>query len=258
MHQLYNKKKSNFINFRFFLKYFILFFFFFCLVFFIYYELKNKERTHNLIQIFSNKFDYNFKVYKTNTLERVNKVKISEIMNQYIGESIFLVPLNIISENLHNLNWIKNINLTTNLKNQIYVEIVEYKSIGIYAFNDRLFYFSNKGKIIDQLNKKNNESFIVFYGNQSLKKADNFLNKIDKIDQTDILKIKEAHFINNRRWNVKLDNDLLLYLSEKDIETSIINYIQLLDSLKELEINSIRSIDLRNDKKAIISFKIDD
>lgn len=258
MSQFYNKKKLNFLYFRFVLKYFILIFFFFCLVFFIYNELKNKERIHNLIQIFSNKFDYNFKVYKINTLERVDKVKISEIMNQYIGESIFLIPLNIISENLHNLKWIKNINLTTNLKNHIYIEIVEYKSIGLYAFNDRLFYFSNKGKIIDQLNKKNNESFIVFYGNQSLKKADNFLNKIDKINQTDIFKIKEAHFINNRRWNVKLDNDLLLYLSEKNIETSIINYIKLLDSLKESEINSIRSIDLRNDKKAIISFKIDD
>ena len=104
MSQFYNKKKLNFLYFRFVLKYFILIFFFFCLVFFIYNELKNKERIHNLIQIFSNKFDYNFNVYKTNTLERVNKVKISEIMNQYIGESIFLVPLNIISENLHNLN----------------------------------------------------------------------------------------------------------------------------------------------------------
>ena len=258
MRNAYNKKKFNIFNFRIFLNYFFFFFFFFCLFFFIYNELKNKERFLNLVQVFSDKFDYNFNVYKINTLERVNKSKISGIMDQYLGQSIFLIQLNLISENLHSITWVKNINLNTNLKSKISIEITEYKPIGLYAFNNQFFYFSESGKIIDQLNKKNNENFIIFYGNNSLRKANNFLNKINKVKKINLLKIKEAFFVNNRRWNIRLDNGLLLYLSEKNIETSILNYIKLLGKLKKSEIISIKSIDLRNNKKAIISLKIDD
>ena len=255
MTNIYNKKKFNFLNFRIFLKYFISIFFFLFFLFFIYNELKNKERTHNFIQIFSDKFDYNFNAYNINTLKRVDLIKISEIVNQYLDQSIFLVPLNIISYNIHNIKWVKNINLTTNLKNHISIEILEYQPIGLYVFNDQFFYFSNEGKIIDKFTKKNYEKFIVFYGNQSLKKADNFLHIINKIKQNELLKIKKAYYINYRRWNVKLDNGLLLYLPEKNIETSLVNYIKLLNKLKESEIVSIKSIDLRNEKKAIINLK---
>lgn len=257
MKNTYNKKKFKILNYKI-LRYFILIFFLFCLLFFIYNELKYKERTHNLIQIFSNKFNYNFKVYKTNTLDRIDIHKISIIMNQYLEQSIFLIPLSNISENLHNINWVKNVFLTTDLKNQINIDIIEYKPIGIYSFNDHYFYFSNEGKIIDKQSKKINENFIIFYGNHSLKKADNFLSILKEIKQIDLLKIKEAYYINNRRWNIKLDNGLLLYLNEKNIKTSLINYIKLLNKLKESEIASIESIDLRNDEKAIISLKIDD
>lgn len=258
MRDTHNKKKLKFFNLRAFLKYFILLFFFFCLLFFIYNELKNKERVHNLIQLFSNKFDYNLKTYETNTLERVDIFYISEIMKLYLDKSIFLLPLDKISDNLHNIKWVKNINLKTNLKNKINIKIIEYKPIGIYVFNDQFFYFSNEGKIIDKLNKINNEKFIFFYGNQSLKKADNFLKLVKKIEKNDLFKILEAYYINDRRWNVKLNNGLLLYLSEKNIETSFLNYIKLQNKLTESEIDSIKSIDLRNDKKAIISMKIND
>ena len=254
----YNKKKLNFFNVRIFLKYFIIIFFFFCLLFFIYNELKNKESTRYLIQVFSDKFDYNYKDYKINILKRTDLVKVSEIMKRYLDQSIFLIPLDVISEDLHHMNWVKSVDLTTNLKNQLSIEIIEHKPIGLYLFNKQLFYFSKEGKIIDQFNKKINDIFIVFHGNKSLKKADNFLNIKQNNKQIDLLKIKEAYYINGRRWNVKLDNDLILFLSEKNIENSFLNYIKLLNKLKKSEIISIKSIDLRNDNKAIVSLKIDD
>ena len=258
MRNAYNKKKINFYNFKYYLKYFILIFFFFSILFFTYNELKNKESAQNLIQVLSDKFEYNYKAYKINTLKRVDTVKISEMMNQYFDQSIFLLPLNIISKNLHSMKWVKNVDLTTNLKNQLNIEIIEYCPIGLYFFNKQFFYFSNEGKIIDKFNKKNNENFIIFHGNLSINKANKFVNITKKIKQIDLLKIKEAYYINDRRWNIKLNNGLILYLPEKNIENAFINYIKLLIKLKDSEIASIESVDLRNDKKAIIKIKIDD
>ena len=258
MKNAYNKKKINLHSIKYFLKYLILILIFMSLFFFIYNELKNKTTGKNLIQLFSNKFDYNYKSYQINTLKRVDVVKISEIMYSYLDQSIFLIPLNLISENLHSMKWVKDVDLSTNLKNHISIEVVEYKPIGLYFFNEQLFYFSEDGKIIDKLNKKINENFIIFYGNQSLKKANNFINIIKKIKQIDLLQIKEAYYINNRRWDVKLRKDLLLHLPEKNIENSFINYFKLLHKFKDFEIAAIKSIDLRNKKKAIIRLKVDD
>ena len=47
----------------------------------------------------------------------------------------------------------------------------------------------------------------------------------------------------------------MVYLSEKNIETSLRNYIKLVEKLNKSEIEIIQSIDLRNNEKAIISIK---
>ena len=38
---------------------------------------------------------------------------------KYLDQSIFLIPFSEISNLLHNLKWVKNVNLSTNLKNTI-------------------------------------------------------------------------------------------------------------------------------------------
>lgn len=258
MRNAYNKKKLNLLNFRNYFKYFIIIFFISSLFFFIYNEFKNEKNPHKLIQMFSDKFEYNFEIYKINKLQRVDKIKVSEIIQEYLGRSIFLIPLNIISNKIHEMKWVKRINLTTNLKNKIIIEIIEFEPIGIYAFNDNFFYFSDKGKIIDQLYIKDNKNLIVFYGNQSHKKAYNFLNIVNNIKKNNLPKIINAYFINNRRWNIKLDNDLMLYLPENNIENSLSNYAKLIHKLEKSEIASIKSIDLRNNNKAIINLKTND
>ena len=70
--------------------------------------------------------------------------------------------------------------------------------------------------------------------------------------------IERANYINDRRWNLKFSNQLLVLLSEKNIESSLNSYIKLLDQLDESEILLIKSIDLRNENKAIINFKKND
>ena len=67
--------------------------------------------------------------------------------------------------------------------------------------------------------------------------------------------IKEAYYINERRWDVKLKNNILLKLSEINIEESLKNYIKLIKKFNNSDIIKIKSIDLRNNEKAIISFK---
>ena len=248
-----NRKKINiFTNLRF-LKYISIGILLCLFLVYIYYELIKRDKFYSIIQDLSAKYNYQLKKVGISSLQRTNKFEVNKIINQYYGQSIFLLPLNEISYSINQLNWVKDVNLSTNFINKLYVEIFEYKPIGLLFYNNQFFYFSKDGKIIDKLKDEINESFIIFYGNQALKEAYNFLNIINKSGTVNM--IKEAYYINERRWDVKLHNNILLNLSEINIEESLKNYIKLIKKFNNSDIITIKSIDLRDSEKAIISFK---
>jgi RNase P/RNase MRP subunit p30 len=54
-----------------------------------------------------------------------------------------------------------------------------------------------------------------------------------------------------------LYNNIIINLSEINLEESLKNYIKLIKKFNNSDIIAIKSIDLRDNKKAIISFKDD-
>ena len=180
-------------------------------------------------------------------------MEVNNIINQYYNQSIFLLPLEEISNSINQLSWVKDINLSTNFIDKLHIEIFEYKPIGLLSFNNQLFYFTKDGKIIDKYLEGINKSLIIFYGKQVERVAYNFLIIINKTETGNM--IKEAHYINERRWDVKLHNNIVLNLSEINIEESLKNYIKLIKKFNNSDIITIKSIDLRDSEKAIISFK---
>ena len=221
---------------------------------YIYYEMIKNEKFYQIIQHMSEKYNYQLENVEINSLKRVNKFDVNNIINQYYGQSIFLLPLEEISNSINSqFNWVKDVNLSTNFNNKLIIEIFEFKPVGLLFYNNQLFYFSKDGKIIDKFREEINESLIIFYGNQAAKVAYNFLNIISKTAIANM--IKESYYINERRWDVKLQNNIVLNLSEINIEESLKNYIKLIKKLNNSDIIKIKSIDLRDSKKAIISFK---
>ena len=66
--------------------------------------------------------------------------------------------------------------------------------------------------------------------------------------------IERAIFVNNRRWNLKLKNNILLKLHEFDINQSIKNYEKIFMKFSNSELSDIKSIDFRIQNKAIIKY----
>jgi len=248
-----NKKKISFLTNQKFLRY-IFIAIILCLFFvYIYYELIKKDKFITFIQDISEKNNYQLKNVEINSLKRINKSDVNDIINQYYNQSIFLLPLEEISNSISQLSWVKDVNLSTNFNNRLNVEIFEYEPIGLLLYNNQLFYFSKNGKIIDKFREGINKSFIIFYGNQASREAYNFLNIINKTETLNM--IKEGYYINGRRWDVRLHNNILLNLSEINIEDSLKNYMKLIKKFNNSDIIKIKSIDLRDSEKAIISFK---
>ena len=253
MNTNFNKKKISFLTNQKFLKY-IFICIMLCLFFiYIYYEIFKRDNFYTFIQDISEKYNYQLKNVEINSLQRINKSEVNNIINQYYNQSIFLLPLERISKSINQLSWVKDVNLSTNFNNKLNVEIFEYEPIGLLFYNNQLFYFSKNGKIIDKSRERINVSLIIFYGNQASMAAYKFLNIINKTEAVNL--IKEGYYIDERRWDIRLHNNIVLNLSEINIEDSLKNYIKLIKKFNNSDIIKIKNIDLRDSEKAIISFK---
>ena len=256
MNSKFNTKRISYLPSKKIIQFLSIVIFLLITIFFIYNVFKDRNIFIKSIQSLSLNFNYQLKFYEINNLNKVDSLEVIKIIKKHLDQSIFLIPLNKISDSLNDLTWVKEVTLSTNLKDTIKVEILEFEPIGLYFFNDQIYYFSKKGIIIDKYNDNpKNSDLILFHGNQSLMKAPKILKIINNMKLSKSMQITDAFYVNERRWDMVLGNEIFIYLSEIDIEDSIKNYIKIIENLKDSEIILIKSIDLRNNKKAIIRFK---
>ena len=235
--------------------YFSIFLFLIIFSFLIYFNKNNFiDTSKNLIQSFSENFQYQFTKFDISGLEKIELKFVEDKLQNYIGSSIFLLPLDQIHNSIKENNWVKEIYLNTNYKDTLFIRIEEYKPIGIYFFNEKYFVFDENGKIIDQIYNSDitNQSLLIFKGNSSNLKANSLINILKNNDFEKKFQIESLEFINKRRWDINLYRDVKLMLSEEDPNKSIQNFIMIQNKLSETETNNIKTYDLRDAKKTIL------
>ena len=67
--------------------------------------------------------------------------------------------------------------------------------------------------------------------------------------------VESATYIGDRRWNLKLKNQIILKLPENDINQAITNYNNIYSNFSNTDLKDIESIDLRINNNAIIKYK---
>ncbi|MDA9741966.1 FtsQ-type POTRA domain-containing protein [Pelagibacteraceae bacterium] len=237
---------------------FIYFFIFLFLIFFSFFIYINKNFiisiSKNLIEDFSENFQYQLKIFDISGLEKIELKFIEDKIQKYLESSIFLLPLDQINNSIKENSWVKEIYLNTNYKDTLFIRIEEYKPIGIYYFNDNYFFFDENGKIIDQtyITDFSNQTLIIFKGNSSNLKANSIINILKNNDFKKKYKIESLEFVNKRRWDINLYNNVKLLLSEEDPNKSIQDFIMIQNKLSKTDINNIKIYDFRNLNKTIL------
>ena len=244
-----NKRKKSFFKINiFFLLIFVIFFIY------LYFNFnKFNNITSELIQEYSNKYNYNLKKIEVTGLINLNKDEILIFFNKFQNNSIFLVPVKEISNEIKKNKWIKEVNIRNDYKNTLKVNIKEEIPMGIFESNNQRILFSNNLVVLEILDNNHDfKNLIIFYGENSINNSKNLILKIDK----DIMRsIKTATFIENRRWNIKLKNMIVLKLPEVNIKKAIENYKKIYSNLSNKDLKDIEIIDLRIPNQAIIKYR---
>ena len=244
-----NKRKKSF--FKVYIFFLLIFIFFFV---YLYLNInKFANLTSDFIQEYSNKYNYNLKKIEVIGLTNLNKDEILIFFNKFIDNSIFLVPVKEISNEIKKNKWIKEVNIRNDYKNTLKVNIKEETPVGIYENNNQKILFSKNLVVLEILGKNHDyKNLISFYGENSIINSKHLISKIDQdIKQM----IQSLIFVENRRWNIKLKNKITLKLPEKNLEEAIKNYKKIYSNLSNKDLKDIEIIDLRIPNQAIIKYR---
>ena len=232
----------------------LLFFLIIVIYILFFYDQKIFKQFNSIIENYSDKYQYSLSVVNINGLNNINEDEILNLINPYKGSSIFLIPIKKIAKKISQNNWVKSINIKSNYKDTIIINIDESKPLGIYNTGIQNILFSDELKILDNIaiNEKRFSALIKFEGKNSIYESTKL---VDSLPDDFIEFVDKALLINKRRWNLKLKNSILLKLPENNIKEALENYKKIYINFSDEELIDIETIDLRMKQKIILKYK---
>ena len=232
----------------------LLFFLIIVIYILFFYDQKIFKQFNSIIENYSDKYQYSLSVVNINGLNNINEDEILNLIKPYKGSSIFLIPIKKIANKISQNNWVKSINIQSNYKDTIEINIDESKPIGIYTTGIQNILFSDDLKILENIanNEKRFSALIKFEGKNSIHES---IKLIDSFPDDFIQYVDKAFLINQRRWDLELKNSILLKLPENNIKEALENYKKIYINFSNEELIEIESIDLRMKKKIILKYK---
>jgi cell division septal protein FtsQ len=233
----------------------ILLFFLITVIYILFfYDQKIIKQFNSIIENYSDKYQYSLSVVNINGLNNINEDEILNLIKPYKDSSIFLIPIKKIAKKISQNNWVKSINIQSNYKDTIEINIDESKPIGIYTTGIQNILFSDDLKILENIanNEKRFSALIKFEGKNSIHESIKLINSFpDDFQQY----VDKAFLINQRRWDLELKNSILLKLPENNIKEALENYKKIYINFSNEELIEIESIDLRMKQKIILKYK---
>ena len=246
-----NKKKiKNKLIIKFFIIIFLIIFFILFLNWLINNNL-NKKFISTYIELLSNKYNYVLKEVEIEGLKNVPKKEINIYFLEYYDKSIFLLPLREISKKIKENHWIKSVIIKSNFKNKVHINLVELEPVAVYFNGKNYLLIDELGQAIDFANEYDVEQYIIVFGEHS---KENVKNLIEVIPSDLKIELQKAEYINNRRWNIYLIDNLKIKLPEIEYKKAMEDFIDIYDNLSLSDISKIDFIDLRISERAIIKF----
>ena len=232
----------------------LLFFLIIVIYIFLFYDQKIFKQFNSIIEAYSDKYQYSLLVVNINGLNNINEDEILNLIKPYKDSSIFLIPIKKIAKKISQNNWVKSINIQSNYKDTIEINIDESKPIGIYTTGIQNILFSDDLKILENIanNEKRFSALIKFEGKNSIHES---IKLIDSFPDDFIQYVDKAFLINQRRWDLELKNSILLKLPENNIKEALENYKKIYINFSNEELIEIESIDLRMKQKIILKYK---
>lgn len=224
-------------------------------VLFFVYSYKNNfiaKFSHNL------KYKFNSNIYKNtcsniqiNGVEKTDITSLSRKIDKFCkNEDTY--DLNILEFEIMEDPWIKNILITRSLNDGLKIQIEEYLPFALWKDGDEYYLIDESGTIInigEREKKLHYNTSMIIIGEEAKSEIYSLFNLLSSNPGL-FSKIKVANRIGKRRWDLTLNNGILIKMPEDNLVDAWFKLDKIL-SIGGSEIDT-KIIDLRNDDKVFI------
>jgi cell division protein FtsQ len=189
-------------------------------------------------------------------LSEVSYVDISELIRKADirdGDPILAVDLAEMKSRIEAMDWVESVMIERRLPDTMRIFITEYQPKAIWQDGQDLYVIDEKGRIITKISEAQLSSFaelIILFG-EDAKSYIGSLYSFLNYDEDVFNLVSFISRVGNRRWDVRLMNDIVIKLPEKEPEKAWRYLLSLNDELNILYTN-IKVIDLRIKDKVFI------
>ena len=173
-----------------------------------------------------------------------NKIDKSELLRKLdflYGKNIFIFNKIEIGNILRKNNLIKEFKITKYYPNKIKIELKESIFVALIIKEHKKFFLTDNQKLVLYNENFNEKLLPTIYGPGGEKLFQNFYTKL-KSNNFDLEMIKNYYFFQINRWDLILNNGLLIKFPTKEIDEAIILAKKL---IKDSNFKNIEIIDLR-------------
>ena len=183
--------------------------------------------------------------------KKSNKSEIEKNVAEKNGNLISL-SFNSIKVIVESSEWVKRASIKKILPSTLVINITENDPYAIYLQEGKFFLLDLDGSIITEINIDNYQDDLLFVrGENSPELLEQLIKDISITFPNLIQTLEEVEFIEKRRWNLKLNNKLLVKLPDENIQQSLKNLKQLFEEQEVMQSNIIE-IDLRIQGRAAL------
>lgn len=172
------------------------------------------------------------------------------LMNVRTGDPIFAFDPAQAKDLLEQMNWVRSARVERRLPDTVYVGLQERMPLALWQKDGQVKLLDEVGSVIDIDNIADFADLVIVTGEGAAENAPmliNLLNAVPEIGQA----VKSANRVGDRRWDIRLQNDVIVKLPEIDAAMALrrLADAQAKDGLLE---RSIVAVDLREPEKLVI------
>jgi len=175
---------------------------------------------------------------------------IARMLDIKIGGPMLYVDVDEARARLEALPWVKSAEVRRIWPNRIVVRINERRPVAVWQHDGRLVLIDGQGQPIAGENVSRFEELPLVVGKGAAQSVNSLLALVATQPKLKS-RVKVAQRVGERRWNLRLDNDVEVRLPEEGAEAALAELVRL-DREEEILARDIKAIDLRFPDRFIV------
>jgi cell division protein FtsQ len=166
------------------------------------------------------------------------------------GDPILGIDIDAVRERLEDLPWIVKAGVERQFPDQLIVTVTEAEPMALWQRNQKLFLVSRDGDVIETANIAKYSNLLIVVGEDAPKRAQALF---DILAQTPELRphVTAAVLVGQRRWNIRMDNDIDVKLPEDGAAEAWKHFADL-NRQNDLLSKDIAVVDMRQADRVVV------